>query len=569
MERLSRMSTPAAVSDPRFEVDPEAWCGQRGVKSLVAFAAGEVLSPFSAAATHNRPSRMTLQVAEGEHIELAPPFLSLINHSCDPNVDFDVAQWRLVALRPIAVGEELTFFYPATEWAMASPFGCVCGSPRCLGWIAGAWQVPQAVLARYHLAPHIARLVEHTNGSAAARVGAPKVAALWWLGDALTVGPHGLELDGVAVAALAQQHGTPLYIYGAQTLRRRLGELRQALVSTGTPFRIHYAMKAARFAPLLAVLRGEGDVGIDACSPREVAWALTAGFRPAEISVTAGMPSNRDLAAFAAYGVHVNLDTRSALRRWAALRGPARGVGLRIDSGVQVGWGQEPKLSYGDSKFGFDADAVLEAATYAASLGLEVNELHIHAGWGLQASDAPLLVAVFARLAELARAIPTVRTINVGGGLCWRQRAQDEPLSPSTWAGLLRTHIAPTGCGIKCEPGTFIAASAGVLVAEVNTVETRQSGIWIGIDAGHNVNCYAAHYNIPLAIIKVGQPLEPPAPIVHIAGNINEANDIFARGVRLPRLDEGDLIAFYPAGAYGASMASDHCLRGLPAEVLV
>ena len=108
-----------------------------------------------------------------------------------------------------------------------------------------------------------------------------------------------------------------------------------------------------------------------------------------------------------------------------------------------------------------------------------------------------------------------------------------------------------------------------MLVAEVNTVETRRSGTWLGIDAGHNVNCYAAHYGIPLAIVPVAQPLSPAAQVVHVAGNINEANDVFARSLRLPRLHEGDLVALYPAGAYGASMASDHCLRGLPAEVLV
>lgn len=397
----------------------------------------------------------------------------------------------------------------------------------------------------------------------------PDPAPPWWLGDALTAGPGGLELDGVPLAEVARRHGTPVYVYGARTLTRRVGELRAALRSTGAPYRIHYAMKAARFGPVLELLRREGDLGIDACSPREVERALAAGFDASEVSVTATMLSDRDLASFAARGVHVNLDSRSALRRWAATPGRGATVGLRVNPMVRVGWGDEPKLSYGDSKFGFDADAVLDAARYAASLGLEVDELHVHAGWGLQASAASALGGVYKGLAALARAIPTVRTINVGGGLCWRQRAEDEPLTPAAWAALLRDHLAPTGCAIACEPGTFIASSAGVLVAEVNTVERRQSGAWVGLDAGHNVNCYAAHYAIPHAIASVARPLAPPAEPVHVAGNINEANDVFARSVRLPALAEGDLVALYPAGAYGASMASDHCLRGLPAEVLV
>jgi len=281
------------------------------------------------------------------------------------------------------------------------------------------------------------------------------------------------------------------------------------------------------------------------------------------------MPSDRDLERFARQGVHVNLDTRSALRRWAEIHGPGGTVGLRVNPMVRVGWGNDSRLSYSDSKFGFDAESTLDAAAYAASLGLTVDEVHVHAGWGLQASAAPLLAALFARLAKLTLAIPTVRTINVGGGLCWRQRAEDDPLTVSAWAGLLREYLAPTGVMIACEPGTFVAASSGVLVAEVNTVETRQNGTWVGIDAGHNINCYAAHYGIPLEIVSVACPLATPAGAMHVAGNINEAIDVFARSVPLPKLSEGDLVALYPAGAYGASMASDHCLRGLPAEVLV
>lgn len=389
----------------------------------------------------------------------------------------------------------------------------------------------------------------------------------------LASGPEGLTLDGVAVAEIAARYGTPLYVYSAATVRRRFAQLRAALGGTRLDFRIHYAMKANRFPPLLQLIRAEGDVAIDACSPREVAQALAIGFAPAEISVTAGMLSSRDLAAFAAQRVHLNLDTRSALRRWSETAGHLPRVGLRINPGVAVGWGDEPKLRYGDSKFGFDEDIVLEAAGYAQGLGLEVDTLHVHLGWGLQASAAPQIGQVYDRMAAWARQIPTVRVLNVGGGLCWKQRAEDRPLDVQTWADLLEEHLGPVcrelGLTIACEPGTFVMASAGVLVAEVNTVERRASGTWVGLDAGHTINVYAAHYGIPMAIVPVGRPLAPPGPPVHVAGNINEANDVFARNLRLPVLAEGDLVALWPAGAYGAAMASDHCMRGLPGEVLV
>ncbi|WP_437514120.1 SET domain-containing protein-lysine N-methyltransferase [Sorangium sp. So ce1099] len=160
----------AAAEDPRFERDARDRLGQRCVRSLVAFAAGDVLVTFGAAAVHDRPSRMTLQLSQHQHIELTPAFLAFTNHSCDPNACFDVERRALVALRPIAPGDEVTFFYPSTEWTMASSFECHCGSARCLGQIAGASQLPPGALSDYSVAPHIARqLAQRVSPSSGAR----------------------------------------------------------------------------------------------------------------------------------------------------------------------------------------------------------------------------------------------------------------------------------------------------------------------------------------------------------------------------------------------------------------
>ncbi len=376
-------------------------------------------------------------------------------------------------------------------------------------------------------------------------------------------------LDGNVVADLAREHGTPLYLYSGQTIRRRIAELRQALQSTGAPYRMYYAVKANRHAPVLQVIREARDLGIDTSSPREVALALSAGFQPDEISVTCSMPSNRDLRQYADHGVHLNLDTFSALRRWAATEGHSTHIGLRLDPGVALGYGDNPKLSYGNSKFGFALSAAQEAYAYAGQLGLVVDTLHLHVGWGLQQDISTHLADVLHQVAELAREMPTLTTLNVGGGLCWKQVAQDEPLSLASWSALLKTHLAPLGLRIACESGTYLVASSGLLVTEINTVEQRFGQPWLGVDCGHNVNVYAAHYQIPQEIIAVQHPGAAVAAHYVLAGNINEANDLFTRDCPLPQMSEGDLLAFFPAGAYGASMASDHCLKGLPGEYLV
>lgn len=141
-------------------VDDHAGLGQRCLRAARAFAAGDVIVPFRARRTLDRPSRMTVQVSEHEHILLAPTLLENVNHGCEPNVAFDTVRRGLVALVDITPGDELVFFYPSTEWRMASVFACACGAPSCLGWITGAARMPRRVLARHAIAPHIVRLLD-------------------------------------------------------------------------------------------------------------------------------------------------------------------------------------------------------------------------------------------------------------------------------------------------------------------------------------------------------------------------------------------------------------------------
>jgi len=123
--------------------------------STKAFQPGDVISSFSAAEVHDHASRYTVQVAENKHIILSPEFLQYINHSCDPNAFFNTTTMELTALKPIAPGDEFTFFYPSTEWDMAEPFHCLCGSTKCLNVIKGAKNIALDVLNTYKLTDFI------------------------------------------------------------------------------------------------------------------------------------------------------------------------------------------------------------------------------------------------------------------------------------------------------------------------------------------------------------------------------------------------------------------------------
>ena len=176
----------------------------------------------------------------------------------------------------------------------------------------------------------------------------------WWQHESHTVLEDDLLIDGHSLTQLARQHGTPLYLYSKATIRRNLLRMQAALDGIGVPHRIFYAMKSNRHPRVLQAVRDTPNVAIDACSPREVTLALASGFAPEEISFNAGMLASAELAYLAEAGVHCTLDTLSGLRRYAACARQGTAVGLRFNPGVRVGYSDNPKLTYGESKFGFE-----------------------------------------------------------------------------------------------------------------------------------------------------------------------------------------------------------------------
>lgn len=128
---------------------------QQSLHSLKAFNPGDSIADFGPSALHSQPSYLTVQVGINRHIILNPEFLQYINHSCSPNVFFDTTAMQLVCLKPIAAGEEMRFFYPSTEWDMAQPFVCNCGSSECLQLINGASHLSLETLSRYRISNFI------------------------------------------------------------------------------------------------------------------------------------------------------------------------------------------------------------------------------------------------------------------------------------------------------------------------------------------------------------------------------------------------------------------------------
>jgi hypothetical protein len=129
--------------------------GHKGLFALNNFKNGEILLKFDSSKIVDRPNYLTVQISDTQHIHLFPEFLQYINHSCNPNVLFNTDTMVLECVKEIFVGDELSFFYPATEWNMAQSFTCFCQQKNCIGQIAGALNAPKEILSRYKLTAFI------------------------------------------------------------------------------------------------------------------------------------------------------------------------------------------------------------------------------------------------------------------------------------------------------------------------------------------------------------------------------------------------------------------------------
>lgn len=378
-----------------------------------------------------------------------------------------------------------------------------------------------------------------------------------------------LQFAGRDAEQVAREHGTPLYLYDPARLQANVETLRGALLGAGVRHRLCYALKANRHPAFLSRLRSLGAVGIDACSPHEITLALESGWKAEEISYTGTNLSPRDLDVILAHPVVLNLDSLSALRRVGA-RAPGRRIGLRINP--QVGTGYSAQLTYaGDkpTKFGVYADRLDAALEEARRQRLEVIGLHFHIGSGWLRRGLPTFLEAVRRAAELARRVPGIEYVNVGGGLGIPLQASDQPVDLDAYAAGIARHLGPLGVEVYLEPGDFVVKDAAILLVLVVTVEEKGGVLFLGVDCGFNVCGLAAMYHYHQEVVLCRAADAPGTQSCTVAGHINEASDLFAEDRLLPEIREGDILALLNVGGYAAAMASYHCARPPAAELAI
>jgi diaminopimelate decarboxylase len=381
-----------------------------------------------------------------------------------------------------------------------------------------------------------------------------------------------LHVEDVALPAIAQAVGTPVYVYSAGTFRRHAKVFRDGLAGVARKH-LAYAIKANPNLAVLRLLASEG-YGADVVSGGEMARALAAGMAPEGIVFSGVGKTVAELSAALDAGIgQFNLELEEegeVLGRLAAARGMRAPATLRVNPDVDAG--THAKISTGrkENKFGVPIDqapAMFDRLSRCDGLALRGVAIHI----GSQLSDLAPLEAAYHRVGELVRTLRaaghTITRVDLGGGLGVPYKPGDVLPSPADYGAMVARVTRDWDVELMFEPGRVIAGNAGVLLTEVIWVKPGVVNPYVIVDAAMNDLARPALYDAWHDFVAVRPSGERMT--ANIAGPVCESGDTFAMGRDIDRVETGDLAVFRTAGAYGATMASTYNSRALVPEVLV
>ena len=393
-----------------------------------------------------------------------------------------------------------------------------------------------------------------------------------------------LHCEDVSLADIAQQVGTPVYVYSSATLERHYNVFAGALNAQpalrgpkGEAPLVAYAMKANSNMAVLRTLALQG-CGADTVSEGEIRKALKAGIAASSIVFSGVGKTDAEMAFALKAGIYqLNVESRPELDRLARVAASLNMIApfvIRINPGV--GAGGHAKITTGGAKdkFGISAEEALKL--YAeASAHRNLAPLGIACHIGSQITDLTPLQAAFSRMRGWVESLRaeglSVERLDLGGGLGVPYFHQKAPPDPADFAEMTALTVGNMGLRYTFEPGRLIAANAGVLVSRVIHVHERaESGQkFLVLDAAMNDLLRPALYDAYHDIRPVVAPVDGETDTYDVVGPVCETGDTFTRERSLPKLHEGELVAFMTAGAYGAVMGSEYNSRPLAPEVLV
>lgn len=377
----------------------------------------------------------------------------------------------------------------------------------------------------------------------------------------------------VDVHKLLEEYGSPLYVYDEETLRERCRDLRNLIKYP--QFRVNYSAKANTNVELLKIVYEE-DLDVDAMSPGEMYLEMLAGFTSDRMMFIGNNVSQAELKYAVDRGIYVSVDSLSQL---ATLGEVNRGgqVCVRVNPGIGAGHHEKVVTGGKKAKFGVAIEDLPKAQEIASRYDMTITGLNQHIGSLFLETEA--YIAAAAQLLDIVATIPTVKTVDFGGGMGIPYKHDVEPRLNLEKLGRelndlvenwVKEHWPIT---VRIEPGRYIVAESGSVLGTITAVKNNYNTNFVGCDIGFHTLIRPAMYDsyhevsiVPAADDRPYQEYDQP---VYLVGPICESGDILAHDRPLPVCREGDAVILHDAGAYGFAMASGYNSRPLPAEVLI
>ncbi|MEM7619937.1 MAG: diaminopimelate decarboxylase [Pseudomonadota bacterium] len=384
-----------------------------------------------------------------------------------------------------------------------------------------------------------------------------------------------LHAEGISIAELADDVGTPFYCYSNKTLTRHYTVFSEAF--TGTDTLICYAIKANSNLAVVKTLADLG-AGMDVVSEGELRRALAAKVNPKKI-VFAGVGKTHDEMAYALkHGISsFNVESEPelfALNEVAQSLNVTARVALRINPDVDPKTHEKISTGKAENKFGIPFEAARDLYHRANNLNrLDVNGIHMHIG--SQITDLSPFQDAFLLMRSLTLMLRedgfNITHLDLGGGLgVPYEDNREDPPHPNEYAQIVKNTVGDLDCQLMFEPGRLIAANSGILVAKVIYVKRGANKTFTIVDAAMNDLIRPTLYSAYHEILPVDKRLsETPHSITDVVGPICETGDYLAQNRLLPSFKSGNLIAVMTAGAYGAVQSDTYNSRLLVPEVMV
>lgn len=369
------------------------------------------------------------------------------------------------------------------------------------------------------------------------------------------------------LVTMAQEYGTPLYIYQREKIEAQYKKLTQAFNQNNTRF--FYACKALSNINILRIIRKMG-AGLDTVSINEVLLGLKAGFLPEQILFTPNCVHFQEIEEAKNLGVHINIDNISILEQFGNTYGNTYPIMIRLNPHIMAGGNLKISTGHIDSKFGISIHQLRHIQRVVHTTNLNVEGLHMHTGSEIK--DIDVFLQGLAVMLDIADQFPQIKYLDLGSGFKvpyqHEEKGTDVNLLAHRMYTALQEHEDRTQRKLQIwfEPGKFLVSEAGYFVASVNVIKQTPATVFAGINTGFNHLIRPMFYDAYHHIINLSNP-KGTERIYTVVGNLCET-DTFCWDRVLNEVREGDLLLFKNAGAYGFEMASSFNSRNRPAEVL-